>query len=155
MDPSLFLPLSGDWGEVDVSEEFGNTIKAVTDQVAYCPSRCDVLQILTPSSAAFLKAWVTDRTVFNRINRGTIFYEVVSRGTLSIQELSRLEDLARPRRGAVIDPDAMDSEMAEIVSKVKGHWFDPSPRPENLDQLLAAEFEWRKFRPLADRGARA
>jgi hypothetical protein len=126
------------WPGVDLAEEFGGgLLKMVYFPTHLRATHCEVLQVLTPSTAASIQAEHKDHTP-----KGvhTARYFVTPVGSLSIPLLEGAVKAARPSQ-VVMDPDTLALDLrAEVTSNVKQIvWMGDGEPPADWESQLRSE----------------
>jgi hypothetical protein len=110
--------IATEFGDVDLSEELGSTLKCISTRTIIAPTRVDLLHFLTRSSAAAMRSlFRADPANSSWTKRCLVTYCVVGRGTLT-WELAAEAILETRPRDVMFDPDALSLRMVKESSPV-------------------------------------
>jgi hypothetical protein len=121
--------LSTVWPGVDLAEEFGQGMcKSVHFPTRGFAPHCDILQVLTPSTASSIQAECKSAPAPEGTHNERFFVTPV--GSLTIPLLEEIVKEARPAQ-VLIDPDTLAPDLKAVVTSNIGQalWMDDSEPP--------------------------
>ncbi|HLM80336.1 MAG TPA: hypothetical protein VK302_06855 [Terriglobales bacterium] len=129
------------WTGVNLAEEFGGgTLKMVHFPTHLRAPHCEVLQILTPSTASSIQAEFKGRAAPGWTHTLRLFVTPV--GSLTIPLLEGAVKAARPSQ-VLMDPDTLAPDLrADCASNCKqAVWMDDSAPPADWAAQMFSELE--------------
>ena len=129
------------WPGIDLAEEFGGgLLKLIHFHTRLAAARCNLLQVLTPSTASSIQAICKRRTAM-MADRSMRFF-VTPLGTLTIPILEEAVRLSSPSQ-VLIDPDTLAPDLkVEVAANLKqAIWLDDSIPPADWNARINSELE--------------
>ena len=126
------------WTGIDLAEEFGQgTLKFVHFPTRIPAPRCELLQIITPSTTASIQA---EHRREHMEDMDNVLFFVTPVGSLTIPVLEEALKASHPLQ-VVMDPDTLEADLkAECASNLKqAVWMDESEPPTDWGAQIRAE----------------